>query len=169
MNFQVCPLWQRTILDDVYLNKDEIYIKAALFTLKKAFVDVICIVPNSRNYTARPIPYVTTENYVRCLSQTSYLLAEYALRNNLVKIETPVEAFLEAAANYELYYRNLAITFHERVERDHEFPLRLRLENTRQINRLDKDFILFTFANERTVISGEMSFVYASQKEVKSE
>jgi len=156
----VNPTIEKTILQRVYPEL-EIYIREARFPDDGVEVDVTCYVPQTHFYTTNPIPYVTAENYVRCLSQTSYLLAEHALKNNLLpQLEVPVEAFLEAAANYELYYRSLYMVFHTRVARDEVFVLRLHIKNVRTIKRLDRDYILFTFSNERTVISGEMSFVY---------
>ena len=156
----VNPTTEETILQRVY-PESEIYIREAKFSDDGVAVEVTCCVPRTHFYTANPIPYVTAENYVRCLSQASYLLAEHALRNNLLpQLEVPVEAFLEAAANYELYYRSLSMVFHTRVARDEAFVLRLHIKNARTIRRLDRDYILFTFSNEKTVISGEMSFVY---------
>jgi len=120
---------------------------------------VTCAVPLKSIYVLKPVPYVTAENYVRCLSQTSYLLARYVIKNNLIPVDITEKAFVDAVVNYELYYRNLAMTFHKRVTKDEEFVMKLRLENVREIRRFE-EFILFTFSNERTVISGEMSFIF---------
>jgi len=120
---------------------------------------VTCIVASKSTYVLKPVPYVTAENYVRCLSQTSYLLARHVIKNNLISVGITEEAFVKAVVDYELYYRNLAMTFHKRVVKDEEFVMKLRLENVRKIRRFE-NFILFTFSNERTVISGEMSFIF---------
>ncbi|MEI6144184.1 MAG: hypothetical protein WCP91_01140 [Candidatus Berkelbacteria bacterium] len=110
-------------------------------------------------YRQAEIPYVTTENYVRCLSQTSYLLAEHLLTKGLIETNLDAASFVKAAADYELYYRSISMVFHQRVARGEDFVLRLCLKNAREISRFDKGFLLFTFTNEKTVISGEMSFV----------
>ncbi|MEK7538129.1 MAG: hypothetical protein AAB619_04130 [Patescibacteria group bacterium] len=138
---------------------EQIFITGYLFDDPSLGITVTCRVPTETFYTARPIPYVTAENYVRCLSQASYLLAEHVLEARLLSLEMDVEVFRSAAANYEIYYRNLAMTFHHRTERSQPFEMRLALENWREIRRMG-DFLLFTFANKRTVISGEMSFVF---------
>lgn len=149
----------RNILDLVY-PPPEIYIREYSFDDQELGITVSCVVPATHHYTARPIPYVTAENYVRCLSQASYLLAEHALATRLLALEgLDADSFRRAAENYELYYRGLAMIFHQRVPRDTPFVMRLRLSNWRQIKRFG-DFLLFTFTNERTVISGEMSFVF---------
>src|SRR4030042_595024 len=153
------PTKERTLLDDIY-PKTQIFIELAEFPDNEPSVIVTCCFPANDYYTSKPIPYVTTENYVRCLSQASYLLAEHVLANHLSEVEASVETFKKAAADYELYYRNLAMTFHERVAKGQQFVLKLSIKNSREIKRLGKDFILFTFTNEKTVISGEMSFVF---------
>lgn len=158
----VNPQTENTILDRVY-PKSQIFIVEAEFFENDPAVVVTCLFPSGDCYTARPISYVATENYVRALSQASYLLAEYVLKNGMVNVDISVEAFAEAAANYELYYRNLAMTFHERVAKDAKFSLKLSIKNAREIKRLGKELVLFTFTNTKTVISGEMSFVYINQ------
>ena len=122
-------------------------------------IDVVCLVPKDSQYAQRPVPYVTAENYVRCLSQACYLLAERVLSQGLIELDISAETFRQAATEYELYYRNLAMHFHRRVNRSDQFPMRFSLKNWKEIKRI-RDFILFTFVNERTVISGEMSFVF---------
>lgn len=152
------PKEMHTVLDEVY-PKDEIFILGVHFNDEELSAEVRCCVPSGVFYTAKPIPYVTTENYVRCLSQTSYLLGEHILTEGLIETDVDAESFVRAAADYELYYRSISMVFHKRVPRGAEFVLKLSLKNAREIKRFEKDFLLFTFSNERTVISGEMSFV----------
>lgn len=150
-----------TVLEMIY-PKNEIFVTRAEATDNPSIV-VTCLVPATDYYAVKPVFYVTAENYLRCLSQASYLLAEHILRHQMVDVDTSVETFLAAAENHELYYRHLAMTFHARVGKDEVFVLKLAIKNAREIKRLGRDFILFTFTNEKTVISGEMSFVYANQ------
>ncbi len=149
-----------TILRKLY-PPGEIFIQHAEFDDDKMSVEVTCLVPSGTNYTLRPIDYVTAENYVRCLSQASYLLAHHLLERGLVSIDVSPEEFAQAAVNHELYYRSLPkITFHEKVGKGVLFVMKLTLKNIREIKRMG--FVLFSFTIERTVISGdgEMSFVY---------
>ncbi|OHB19797.1 MAG: hypothetical protein A2854_04075 [Parcubacteria group bacterium RIFCSPHIGHO2_01_FULL_56_18] len=129
------------------------------FHSTKPEITVTCGVPKDQNYTMRPIPYVTAENYVRILSQSSYLLAHYVIENKIIPLEIAPEDFMRATVEFELYYRNIAMTFHQRVEKGESFEMTLELTDFREIRRLT-DFVLFTFKNKRTVISGEMSFAY---------
>jgi len=145
------------ILELIY-PKDEIYITGYDFHEEGLSIKVDCVVPN-KSYLKKVIPYVTAENYVRCLSQTSYLLAHHVLKNKLIKTDIDEKSFLKAMEQYELYYRNLSMTFHKRSKRSEKFTMELSLKNFREIKSL-KDYILFTFVNRKIVISGEMSFVF---------
>lgn len=146
------------ILGRIY-PPDQTFVRNPRFVIGSPCVVVECSVPRGLGYTTKPVPYVTAENYVRILSQTSYLLAYHIIANKLIETNLTAEEFLRALEDYQLYYRNLAMTFHERVEKGQVFEMELNLRNFRVIHKL-QDFIIFTFANKRTVISGEMSFVF---------
>ncbi len=148
---------KNSILSLIYPNK-EIFIKNFSFVKDELSVKTVCLVP-TKSYVKKQIPYVTAENYVRCLSQVSYLLAHHVLKNKLIPIEADEITFLKAMEEYELYYRNLSMTFHHRAKRGEEFEMELSLKNFREIKSL-KEYILFTFSNKKTVISGEMSFIF---------
>lgn len=147
-----------TILSEIY-PPEEIFVTEAVFDDEEHSVTVTCLVPQRSYYTAKPIPYVTAENYVRCLSQASYILAHHLIIEGLTGVEVSPDEFAKAAVDHELYYRNLAMTFHEKVGKNTQFVMKLVLGNVREIKRMG-DFLLFSFTNERTVISGEMSFIY---------
>jgi hypothetical protein len=146
------------LLNRIY-PQDQIFVHNPRFKKDSSMLIIDCVVPKNSGYAIKPIPYVTAENYVRILSQASYLLSYHIIQNNLTEINMSVKDFLQALEGFQLYYRNLSLIFHERVERGRIFEMELNLKDIRMIHRL-QDFIIFTFANKRTVISGEMSFVY---------
>jgi hypothetical protein len=139
----------------------EIFVSNPRYSETEPKVSVTCSVPKNTSYTKKPIPYLSAENYVRILSQASYLLSHYVLDRKLIDLDVSANEFLKAMEDFELYYRNLAMTFHTRVEKGDSFEMTLHLKDWRVIKRLD-DFVLFTFENDRTVISGEMSFIYVA-------
>ncbi|MEK7552222.1 MAG: hypothetical protein AAB534_02280 [Patescibacteria group bacterium] len=151
-----------TILNLLY-PQDQIFVSNPRFSVETPTVTVTCLVSGIQNYTIKRVPYITAENYVRILSQACYLLAHHVLGTGQIDIGLKQDDFLRAMLDFELYYRNLAMTFHERVGRDVPFEMTLDLKDVREIKRLG-DFIIFSFANQRTVISGEMSFVYTSHR-----
>lgn len=149
----------QNLLAELYPS-EETYISNPRYRDDRPEMTVGCCVPRGRSYTLRPMPYISAENYVRILSQASYLLGYHVIERNMLPLAVKPEEFLQAAINLQLYYRNIAMTFHKVVSKGEVFEMTLQLTDFRELKRL-QDFILFTFANKRTVISGEMSFVYA--------
>lgn len=147
------------ILKAIYPD-DQIFVTPLEFNDQDLTLAVNCNVPIAMGYTRNPLNYITAENYVRILSQASYLLADYIISQKLIgSLTMPVEEFREAAVNYQLFYRNLNMVFHAVAKKGESFLMELILKDFKEIKRLD-DYFLFVFANRRTVISGEMSFVY---------
>ena len=147
------------ILTQLY-PPEEIFVSNPRYREDKPEMTVDCCVPQSRGYMLRPMPYISAENYVRILSQASYLLGYYVIDKKMLPLKVESEEFLKAAIDLQLYYRNIGMTFHKVVSKGEVFEMTLRLTDFKELKRLE-DFILFTFTNKRTVISGEMSFVYA--------
>ena len=137
-----------------------IFINNPHFAQARPELHITCCVPQDQQYTLVEIPYVSAENYVRILSQACYILAYNSIRCGHVKIERVSESdFVHAMLRMELYYRNLAMTFHQRTLKGENFKMTLKLVDYKEIHRFG-DFVLFSFVSDKTVISGEMSFVY---------
>lgn len=69
------------------------------------------------------------------------------------------EEFARAAVDHELYYHTVpAQTFHARIGKDIPFTMKLTFTEAREKG----GFVLFRFAVERTVISGDrpLTFVF---------
>jgi hypothetical protein len=148
-----------TILDLIY-PQDQIFVSDPRYDDEALEMTVQCCVPETIQYTLNHMPYLSAENYVRILSQTSYLLGHHVITCGLLPVAIKSETFVNAAVNLQLYYRNVAMTFHKVVRKGDAFHMTLCLASFKEIKRLD-DFIIFTFANKKTVIAGEMSFIYA--------
>lgn len=138
--------------------KDEIFVKEYTFKKEGCAIKSQCLVPLTANYSSSLVPYVTAENHLRCLSQNSYLLAQHLIRNKLLNPSLTEDAFISSMLKFELQYRHLAMTFHQKVDKGKLFEIVLELKNFREIKGLN-DSLLFVFSNKRTVISGEMSFI----------
>lgn len=146
------------ILEILYPD-EEIFVKNYSFDKEKMSIEVECFVPLKSNYAKKIVPYVTTENYVRCLSEASYLLSHYLIKDRILDFKINEDEFIKAMANYDLYYRNLSMTFHKRTKKDEPFKIIMELKNIKEIKSLNSS-LLFVFSNRKTVISGEMSFIY---------
>jgi len=149
----------KNLLKELY-PPEEIFVSNPRYQNDKPEMTVGCCVPRGRGYMLRPMSYISAENYVRILSQASYLLGYHVIERKMLPLAVKPNEFLKAAINLQLYYRNIAMTFHKIVSKGELFEMTLQLTDFKELRRL-QDFILFTFANKRTVISGEMSFVYA--------
>lgn len=139
---------------------EEIFVHKPRYNEAKPEMTVECCVPRSRGYMLRPMPYISAENYVRILSQASYLLGHHVIEKKKLPLAVKPDEFLKAAVDLQLYYRNIAMSFHKVMSKGEVFEMTLELTDFKELKKLE-DFILFTFKNRRTVISGEMSFVYA--------
>lgn len=146
----------KNVLSLIY-NLEQIFIKKYIFLDDVCGIKVTCNIPLKCQYTKIFIPYVSAENFLRCFSQSSYLLGEHMAEKKLIPISA--DDFRNAMANYELYYRSYSSTYHKLILKNTDFEMVLKLKNWREIKNIT-DTILFTFTCERLVISGEMSFAY---------
>jgi hypothetical protein len=154
------PLITETVLDLIY-PKDEIFIREFWPSGDRIGAKIVCLVPASGGYTVQPIPYVTAENYVRCLSQAGYLLMEHALAHGLLPhLDKTVDQFHSAARRFEIFYHHLAMKFGVLYQRGVPFDLRIEVKNSRRTRQIGQDRILIAFATELTVIRAEMTLVY---------
>ena len=146
------------LLEQFYLPSG-IFVSNPNFSDDKPEMSITCRVPSGSHYTTVKVPYVTAEEYVRILSQSSILLAHRILQNGLAETDISADEFLQVLGAPAIYYRNLAMTFHKLTSRGKTFEMELSLVDFRVIKR-GRGFVLLTFRNERTVISGEMRFVW---------
>ncbi|MFZ4648738.1 MAG: HD domain-containing protein [Patescibacteria group bacterium] len=142
---------------------NEIFVKNTVFTNENRGIEVDCIVPSGGKYTNEVVSYVTAENYVRCLSQASYLLTDHLIKNGLIPFKISESEFIQAMISCELYYRDLMIRFHKKIKKNESFKIVLRLKDCARLNRLDNS-LLFSFKTARTAISAEISFIFIKKK-----
>ncbi len=150
------------LLKSIY-PENEIFVAPLEFNEADRSLILNCNVPPTSGYTVGNLSYITAENYVRILSQSCYVLAEKLIEGNTLALDITIEQFRKAAIEYQLFYRNLAMTFHSLTEKGQSFLMTLSLKDFKEIKRMD-DYVLFSFENKRCVISGEMSFIYKGGK-----
>lgn len=145
---------------NVLYPKDLIFIKSKIFNKDKLSIETACLVPSENNYSKIPVPYVTEENYDRCLSQTAYIFAYNLIKEDaLLPYKITESDFIKAMVNLNFYYRSSNKTLHKRVKKGEEFKIHLKLKEVVS-NKIFRKFQLITFIIERTVVSGKISFVY---------
>ena len=119
-------------------------------------IEAICSVPMDNYNTANPIWHVTAEDYIQCLNQTAYLLTYNFIKNKLVPLRLSEEKFFRKGEEYKFYYRRLDLSFYRLVEKEKEFRIRMFLKRF----KVFKNFDILSFIIEKTVISGQISFIY---------
>jgi len=112
-------------------------------------------VPLFPSYSVKPFNYVTAEQYVRCLSQLSYVLIGCLIQDKIADFNfTNFDKFKELMKNHKMWFRRSDLNYHENIPKETEFDLSLTLKETR-IARI------FSICGLEIsgVISGKLQFV----------
>ncbi|MCD6270252.1 hypothetical protein J7J23_00545 [bacterium] len=152
---------ERKILKHFY-PLDEIFVRFFHILSDGKTIETVCNVPKDNYNTAKPIWHVTAEDYIQCLNQTAYLFCYFLIKNKIVPLSLSETDFFKEGEEYKFYYRKLNLSFYRLVEKEKEFRVRMSLKKFKQI----KNLTLLSFLIEKTVISGEISFIYSDGKVV---
>lgn len=151
------------ILKKIY-PENEIFVNHYFFNDKNKLIEASCIVPMESNYAKNLVPYVTAENFIRCISQSSYLLSHHLIKEKILPIEISEKEFLSGAKNYDFYYRNLPpIKFIKKINKGETFKLIIDLQKVRRIKNLNDSFFFTFFIQKTIIIGGETTFIYKKQ------
>ncbi len=117
---------------------DQIFVQNATLYPDRREVVVTCAIPPGVPYTREPVPYVTKEQQIRCLSQGTYTLVGCLLQAGMSLLpqrELPVigqREFEERRDGFGLFYRREDLTYKRNIPRDREFQFTLKLGNVEQ-------------------------------------
>lgn len=133
---------------------EEIFVKSVAAGEKDNSIIIEFVVPQGSSYTDLPIPYVSAEQYVRCLSQLSYLvgfllvLPEENFDENLCK---------SLRDKFRMYYRKINyMKFRKLVGRGEPFKVSATYSD---IKRYKQDRLLVKIDFTGKVIEGTVDFV----------
>ena len=144
--------------DGIRLSKSDIAVFCSIYPIDQIFVQgatiypdqreivVTCAVPPGIPYTKRPIPYVTKEQQIRCVSQGTYALVGGLLQAGIPVLpqrQLPVIGqmeFEERRDGFDLFYRSEQLVYKRNVPSGQEFQFRIRLASAEKRHR-------FTVAN----------------------
>lgn len=91
-----------------------------------------CRVPEGHAYTHVPVPYVTAEEYTRCISQLSYLLVAALVQDGRTTTSiATLEEFLARMRSCTLWYRKCDLHYRRQVRKGEVFELTLTLTGIR--------------------------------------
>lgn len=112
-------------------------------------------VPLLTSYSVKPFNYVTAEQYVRCLSQLSYVLIGFLIQNKIADFNfTNFDKFKELMTEQKMWFRQSDLNYHKNIPKETEFDLSLTLKETRTA-RIFSICVLEISG----VISGKLEFV----------
>ena len=148
-------LESRKLLEKIYLP-EEIF----LSKIKKVELDFYKIwsefkVPEKYvDYCQMKLDYVTAEQYLRCVNQLAYVLADVLIRaGTFVKIIKP-EQYVDMVLNARFYLRRAGFEMKQNVKTGEKFPLVMSVDMMRKI----QDFYILQLSVSETIV-GEFEFV----------
>lgn len=94
-----------------------------------------CNVPKSSIYTKIPIPYVSAEQYIRCISQISYVYIGQLIKSGKIT-EVNFSKFLTLMKNYKLWFRITNVKYCKEISKGQDFNLSVNLKEILTRNKL---------------------------------
>jgi hypothetical protein len=144
----------RELLELVYAP-DAIYLQEiAAYSVKRQWVTGRFTVPGTHSYTRRPIAYVTAEQYVRCLSQLSYVLMGFLIQDGAIQRYADYETFKWLMAEHKMWFRKSDLRYRKNVPKEKTFELSLALKEVGTL----REFAI-CFLQIDGVVDGELEFV----------
>jgi putative flippase GtrA len=145
----------RELLELLYVP-DAIYLQeATAYSAEQKTVTGRFVVPRSHSYTRQPIEYVTAEQYVRCLSQLSYVLVGFLIQDKVNDFDLTNDlAFKRLMVDCKMWFRRSDLRYRKNILKGTDFELSLTLKEVRTL-RVFSVCVLEIGG----VIRGELEFV----------
>lgn len=139
----------------VFYKSEAVYLtEITTLSLETQSVTGSFLVPMLPSYSVLPIDYVTAEQYVRCLSQLSYVLIGVLIKNGTAQFgSADFDAFVKLMTECKLYFLKTDLSYRKKVLRDTPFELTLTLVKNGRM----KKFYTCTLRVEG-VVRGELVF-----------
>jgi hypothetical protein len=120
------------ILALLYLP-EAIYLKEVMdYSTEQKSITGKFSVPRGHSYTFRPIEYVTAEQYIRCLSQLSYILIGFLIQDKVSDFNfTDFKRFKRLMVECKIWFRRSIIHYLRNTPKDSLFELKLTLEKVK--------------------------------------
>ena len=153
----------RELLEMFYLP-EAIYLTDLHFSKQEKLADGRFVVPSAHSYTPKPIPYVTAEQYMRCLSQLSYVLVGFLIQSQVTDFTfADNETFKRLMIECQMWFRRSTLRYLKNIPKDTEFQLTLVLKEVSTLSV----FAVCTL-EVSGVIRGELEFVAPLNEQQKS-
>lgn len=113
-------------------------------------------VPMHPSYTKEPFEYVTAENYIRCLSQLSYVLVGLLIEDSCPSLTfADIQSFNKLMTEQKMWFRQSDIHYVKNTKKDTEFIITLNLKSV----DMRRAFVVCTLLIGGGILRGELEFV----------
>ena len=145
----------RELLELLYLP-EAIYLREMVdYSVERKSATGRFVVPRSHSYTRQPIEYVTAEQYVRCLSQLSYVVVGFLIQDKVADFDfADYETFKRLMVECKMWFRRSDLRYLKNITKGTDFELLLTLKEVGTL-RIFSICILEISG----VIRGELEFV----------
>jgi len=119
----------RELLELLYLP-EAIYLHELVdYSAERKSVTGRFVVPRSHSYTRQPIEYVTAEQYVRCLSQLSYVVVGFLIQDKVADFDfADFETFKRLMVECKMWFRRSDLRYLKNIPKETPFELSLVLK-----------------------------------------
>lgn len=135
---------------------EAIYLRDTLdYSAERKSVTGRFVVPRSHSYTRQSIEYVTAEQYIRCLSQLSYVLVGFLIHDKVSDLDfADSETFERLMVECKMWFRRSDLHYLRNIHKETDFELTLTLK---KVNKL-RVFSVCSI-EIRGVVRGKLEFV----------
>ena len=149
---------------ELFYESEAIYLQKIVYDAVGKTITGQFIVPSGTTYSRVAVDYVTAEQYMRCLSQLSYVLVGFLVRDGVIgKGSMNFSRFQRFMTASLLWLRRSKLHYHTHVGREVPFELTLQVVATRLLRG---QFATCTLSVGGAIIRGELEFVVRMRKDV---
>ena len=122
----------QAVLDLLY-KPDAVYLKEiSSYSTENKVVTGHFSIPLQPSYTKESFGYVTAENYIRCLSQLSYVLVGFLIEDGYPgSTFACTETFNRLMVEQKMWFRWSDIHYSKNTAKNTNFPIILKLKNVK--------------------------------------
>jgi len=119
----------RELLELLYVP-DAIYLhEVVAYSAEQKFTTGRFVVPRLPSYSRRPLEYVTAEQYVRCLSQLSYVVVGFLIQDRIADFDfADCETFKRLMTEHKMWFRRSDLRYLKNILKETSFGLTLTLK-----------------------------------------
>ncbi len=145
----------RELLELLYMPEAVYLHEVVVYSAERKSATGRFSVPRLPSYSRQPFEYVTAEQYVRCLSQLSYVVVGFLIQDRVADLDfADYETFKRLMIEHKMWFRRSNLHYLKNIRKGTDFELSLTLKKVGTI----RVFSLCVL-EINGVIRGELEFV----------